>query len=76
MEDTQNDICALCARAQAYNDRGYPEEVFFHCYEENCACRCIERSTEAIKKASNWYQYKNLERYQSKTEEQNIDTQG
>jgi hypothetical protein len=58
--------CARCAHMEDKNDQGFPEEVFYHCYDESCSCGCHARAIDAMKIASDWYHTKISREYQRK----------
>jgi|APCry1669188879_1035177.scaffolds.fasta_scaffold198261_1 hypothetical protein len=51
----QEKMCSSCERAHFLRDKGYPEEVFIHCYDEGCSCGCFARKPDAILIAKDWY---------------------
>jgi hypothetical protein len=48
-------LCSSCITAEELRDKGLPEEVFYHCYEEQCSCGCYQWKKSAIGIAKDWY---------------------
>lgn len=51
----ENSMCASCEKAHDMRDSGFPEEVFYHCYSDNCSCGCSSRKEEALKFCKEFY---------------------